>query len=389
MNNNTFIAGMGTYACIGQNVETFWNSVISGHVGTSKGFGEITTKSNKENKDRFALSMALISIDQAMKQAGWKELAPSDGIILATTTGAINNWETRLYQMHHKKINSIEFSKYLKYEPFGNFINELSNELNFYGRRIVISSACCASTQAIAVAHNWLQTKKVKRCLVVGVECLSDLTKNGFSSLKLIDTDTCRPFDQNRKGINLSEGSAAICLESNKTESKQYLAQVSGGGYYSEGYHMTSPHPEGKGCFQAIKMAMKQSKINAEDISWIHAHGTASISNDLSESKAINKYFRDCNPAVTSTKSLHGHALAASGIIESIICIKSILENQYIPNWHIKQKDENINLNLPTPPTLNKYTNKVRHVLKTTLGFGGMNAALVFSGVEKEQRTQG
>jgi 3-oxoacyl-(acyl-carrier-protein) synthase len=222
----------------------------------------------------------------------------------------------------------------------------------------------------------WIRTGKVKRCLVGGAEVLCALTTEGFRSLQLLSTEPATPFDANRKGINLSEGAAFLCLEA---DASRPLARLSGFGFSTDGFHMTGPHPEGEGSYRAMRDALTKAGLQPHDIDWVHAHGTGSQANDTSEGLAISRLFADENrPYVSSTKWFHGHALAASGALETALVISAMNSQRVLHTRGLKTPDPRVKLKHPEHDIMMP----VKHVLKNTLGFGGANAAIVLSHVE-------
>jgi 3-oxoacyl-(acyl-carrier-protein) synthase len=259
-------------------------------------------------------------------------------------------------------------------QPLGTLVSEMTRALGQTSHQHLISSACTASTQALALAAEWIRQGKVKRCLIGGIEVLCDLTVQGFKCMQLLSPNIATPFAKNRPGINLSEGAAFVCVE--KSGMNRPLAKLSGAAMTMDAYHMTSPHPEGKGCAQAMTLALRNSGLSPSQIDWIHCHGTGSHFNDLSEGLAIKSVFRDHTVPVASTKAVHGHMLAASGILESIICVQALQKQVLLRTPGL----ENIDPEIPVyHPSKAHEPSKLRHVMKTTLGFGGVNGALVFS----------
>jgi 3-oxoacyl-(acyl-carrier-protein) synthase len=325
--------------------------------------------------------MTYSALSQAMQQAGWEGLTSDDGIILSSTTGLIELWEDNLIEYYKQEQSAEQFATTLKYEPLGVLLDSLCEALGFIGPRTLVSTACAASTQAIMMASQWIASGKVKRCIVGGAEVLSSLTVEGFKSLKLISETAAKPFDINRSGINLSEGAAFFCLESSDQSPNAAIAKVVGCGTFCDAYHMTAPHPEGKGCYNSMKLALKQGNVSPDNVELIHTHGTGSGHNDISESTAISHIFRDCKskPVVFSTKSVHGHALAASGIIESIISVMALNENRLIKTRGLDSVDPAIDSTLKFIKNSDEIKDvNISHVLKTTIGFGGTNAAILF-----------
>ncbi|MGZ3721722.1 MAG: beta-ketoacyl synthase N-terminal-like domain-containing protein, partial [Bdellovibrionales bacterium] len=213
---------------------------------------------------------------------------------------------------------------------------------------------------------------KVKRCLVAGAEVLCDLTVEGFRSLQLLSNAPATPFDKDRGGINLSEGAAFICLEA---VSERPLAELSGFGFSTDGFHMTGPHPEGDGSFRAMNSALEKASVLPSEVTWAHAHGTGSLQNDLSEGLAMARLFGAQTPWVSSTKWTHGHALAASGALECALDVRAIQEGTILHTRGLKNPDPKI----PVKHLTEDLRTPIRHILKNTLGFGGANAAIVIS----------
>jgi 3-oxoacyl-(acyl-carrier-protein) synthase len=205
----------------------------------------------------------------------------------------------------------------------------------------------------------------------------------GFRSLQLLSNEACRPFDQNRSGINLSEGAGFLTLEAhdqNAVYPKTSRAFISGFGFSTDAYHMASPQPEGKGSLKAMSLALAAAELKPEAVSWVHAHGTGSKANDQAEGHAVKDLFAGVKaPPVTSTKWIHGHALAASGTIETILCIEAMKKNLILKTDGLSEIDPEIRVNHPAEIL----RGPVQHVLKNTLGFGGNNAALVISNLKE------
>ena len=276
-----------------------------------------------------------------------------------------------------KEISVREFENVFQHQPLGSLLEALSQILGFRGRSLLISSACTAATQAIAIGCHWIRQGRVKRCFVGGTEILCDLTVQGFKSLQLLSEIPAAPFDKNRTGINLSEGAGFLCLEAEP--GPHPLAVVSGSGLSTDSYHMTAPHPEGRGSLEAMQGALEMAGLQPSDISWVHAHGTGSQHNDLAEGNAIRQLFHGKMPWVSSTKWVHGHALGASGALETILCIEALKNKTILRTAGLKTPDPQIEV---PHPSQHLHTN-LNHILKNTLGFGGINASLVISKAEK------
>jgi 3-oxoacyl-(acyl-carrier-protein) synthase len=375
------ITGMGAVSAAGLGAPALWESVMAGFPLSQNGICRLdplhieriqTTLANLGTGEvSFFESLALHAIYEAMQEAGWTELLPTDGLILGTTTGNLLNWETDIIEAGRTWAD--DATAFRRYEPLGDCVTSLRKVLKFAGPAQVITTACSSSAQAMALGTIWLKRGRVKRCLVGGVEVLSRLTVEGFRCLQLLSEKAATPFDQGRNGINLGEGAAFFCLE--RQASERALAGVAGYGMSSDAYHMTAPHPEGTGCYEAMKLALQSADLGREDISWIHAHGTGSVANDVSESLAIERLFGEEGPWVSSTKGVHGHALAASGALEVAIDISALRTGIVPRTLGLQSPDSRLKVRHP-PAHLRE---PIRHILKNTLGFGGTNASLVIS----------
>jgi len=379
------ITGMGSITALGEGTDPLWQAALDGTFSLQDGFGPIPEEIRSSGltapdfstlihrlQESPALSLSLRAGWQAFQQAGWTSLNPDDGLIIGTTTGQANYWEASLMAFLRDPSNSEEGVNRYGGTPLGMLTSDLQEILKHHGPAQTIASACCASTQAIAVASHWISSGKVKRCLVGGVELLCELTRTGFQSLQIASKERCRPFDKDRSGINLSEAVVFLCLE--KAGAENRLAQVSGFGIAGDASHMTAPHPEGDGCRRAMQGALSMAKLAPSDIDWIHAHGTGSRHNDLAESKAIQAVF-PAPPPVSSTKGVHGHALGASGALESVLVVRALREGRLLPNWGLENQDPEITINIVREPG----HSSARHVMKNTLAFGGVNTSLIFS----------
>jgi 3-oxoacyl-(acyl-carrier-protein) synthase len=317
---------------------------------------------------------------EALDRAGWANasspgLEPGDGLIVATTTGHIPLWQRELPGFVRGRLSNEAFAPVLRRQTLGSFLSDLRSALGHVGPAMVVSSSCAAGTQALGLGALWIRTGKVRRCLVGGAEVLCDLTLEGFRCLQLLATRPSVPFDATRAGIHLSEGAAFLCLESQPDV--QALGCISGFGVSTDAHHMTGPHPEGVGSFQAMTAALRDAQLGPEQVDWIHAHGTGSQQNDLAEANAIARLFGGAarGPRVTSTKSVHGHALGASGALETVLCLQALQHQTVVPTGGLKEPDPRIDLRHVTQSE----RVPLRHIVKNTLGFGGSNAALVIS----------
>ena len=370
------IQGFEVSTCAGEEFSKLWHACLEKKSFiNSEGLGPVQSSTYLKNGNPIE---PLVSI---CRNAIEKTLGTSEdwnhktGIILATTTGHTAAWEQDLINyLSNRQTNHIEFTNMFSREPLGYLLKEVQKLLSISGPSTVVSTACSASTHAIGLAHTWLQLKKIKRCMVVSTELLCLLTTTGFTSFNLLSKSPSKPFDKDRSGINLSEAFACLCIESVEEVSDKDIF-VAGFGASTDTHLMTTPDPEGRGTIRSILMALENSKTSPVEVDFIHCHGTASQYNDLAEVRAIKSIWKEKQnrPFFTSTKGVHGHALGASGLIETCIVAQSLIENKIPPTTGFANEDEE----LGASPLVEPLEKPISCAIKNTLGFGGANASLV------------
>lgn len=374
-----WVSGLGVISCVGDSSAALWSAIVEDQSGIQNGIGPVKTTDSQISGGKYsrARSFAFKAARQALDLAQIENLVSSDGLILASTTGKIDCWDKELIEFLQNRITSADFAREFAGQSLGQMLDDLRIAIGHNGPSAMVASACGAATQAIALGAMWIRQGRVKRCLVGGSEALCDLTVEGFKSLKLLSDQPAQPFDRDRAGINLSEGAGFLVLESERNS--RSIAKVSGYGLRTDGFHMTGPHPEGRGAQAAMRLALLRAGLEPGEISWVHAHGTGSDQNDLAECAALQKVFSANMPPVTSTKRIHGHALGASGVIESVICIEALRRQMIVKTGGLENPDSRISIHhsRETRPL------KLTHIMKNTLGFGGINASLIFSQPDK------
>ena len=239
----------------------------------------------------------------------------------------------------------------------------------------VIANACASGTNAIGHAFNCIRSGRYQQVLTGGYDAISELVFVGFDSLQAATPERCRPFDRNRTGLVLGEGAAVLALENLEAAQKRgatILAEIIGYGISTDNFHLTQPDPSGSGPRAAMEGALRSAGIEASEIDYINAHGTATPFNDASEGKAIADLF-DGVP-VSSTKGMMGHSLGAAGAIEGIISILALRHQLLPPNINFRAGDAGLDLNIVanSARAADVYT-----VLSNSFGFGGTNASII------------
>lgn len=237
-------------------------------------------------------------------------------------------------------------------------------------RPIVVSNACISGVAAIIMGSRMLRAGQYENVVVTGGDLVTNFTLSGFQALRALSNEPCRPFDANRKGINLGEGVGTMILSSSKKNSQNIA--VLGGGISNDANHISGPSRTGEGLQLAIKGALG-SNISTSEIDYISAHGTATLYNDEMEAKAFHALNLQAVP-MNSFKGYFGHTLGAAGVLEAIVACKSLIHSELV---HSAGFDEN---GVTMPIGVIEETRKadLTTILKTSSGFGGCNAAVVF-----------
>lgn len=298
--------------------------------------------------------------------------------INANTVGGMCSVEN----MYLDFISEQKEGEFLKYIDTLDCAESTQNVANYFGLKpfmATISTACSSSANALILGARMIQQGLVERAICGGCDAMSRFTVNGFLSLKNVDKEPCKPFDQNRMGLNLGEGAGYLLLEKESDAIKrgaEILAYFSGYANSNDAYHPTAPSPDGAGAHRTMTQALHKAALQPADIGYINAHGTATINNDAAEGKAIERLFGEKPPAFSSTKAFTGHTLAAAGSIEAIFSIWSLQQGIVYPNLNFETQMDELSI---APATVWKEGENIRHVLSNSFGFGGNNVSLIFS----------
>ena len=393
MEERIFITAMGSISAIGNNIDEHLTSLLTGKTGIayadylqtihSKEFplGEIKM-SNQElaaklnlpqgNYSRTSL-LALWSVRQLLENAA---LIPDSktGLISASTVGGMDSSER-----HLDDYQAGEFLELAKQHPLGYATEFVAKTLNFKAYRTTLSTACSSSANAFILGSRIIRQGMLDRVVVGGVDALSAFTLNGFNSLMILDKEHCKPFDAERKGLNLGEAASYLLIETEKSmkaAGRKALAELIGGANVNDAYHQTASSPEGDGAFAAMQSALQQANISIEDISYINAHGTGTANNDLSEGRAMQRLLAGKDIPFSSTKALTGHTLAAAGALEAVISVLC-LQNQFMPA-SVNFKNQMPELEI-TPIKKSDASKPIKNIISNSFGFGGNDSSLIFS----------
>lgn len=403
MSKKVVITGMGIVSSIGMSTEENFDSLIrekSGisvienidtiHKNTIK-VGEIKF-SNQQLAQRLNIAennaysrtslLGILAIKEALKQAEIPENQICNlGLVSASSVGGMDMTERYFYQ--YETDESIR--KYITTHNIGEVTHQIADYFGLKNIVTSVSTACSSSANALMTAANLIRTGRVESVIAGGADALSKFTINGFNTLMILSDSNCTPFDQHRKGLNLGEAGAYLILESEEIAHKngrKILAELSGWGNANDAYHQTASSENGEGAFLAMQKALNSAKLQPSDIDYVNAHGTATLNNDLSESKALIRIFgEEKMPDFSSTKAFTGHTLAVASSVEAIFSVLALLNNVVYANLNYQTPMEEVCLR---PQTTTKYK-KINHVLSNSFGFGGNCSALIFSKVSSEK----
>tara|TARA_B100001248_G_scaffold173192_1_gene131311 strand:- start:78 stop:1322 length:1245 start_codon:yes stop_codon:yes gene_type:complete len=406
------ITGLGTVSPNGNDVSSTWESIVNGQSGVELiekfDTSEFTTKfgasvkdfdknENIDPKDSRRLDpfiqFGLAATAEAIKDSGIN-LNDHDldriGVSIGSGIGGLETIEKNSLILKDKGPKRIS--------PFfvpGSIINMASGTVAIkYGLRgpnLSMVSACSSAGHSIGYSARSIAYGEVDIMVTGGAEAaMSPLGLAGFNAAKALSTrndspkEASRPWDKDRDGFVLGEGSGVLILEdleSAKKRSAKIYAEIIGFGMSDDAFHMTAPAEDGKGAKLAMKNSLIDAEIDFSEIDHINAHGTSTPLGDVVESRAIRELFSNDadNILVSSTKSMTGHLLGAAGAIESIFSILSLNDNVIPPTINLENPDNEANLRLVAKETVSK---KINHVMNNTFGFGGTNVSLIFKKFE-------
>jgi 3-oxoacyl-[acyl-carrier-protein] synthase-1 len=308
--------------------------------------------------ERFVIA----SVNSALEHAGVNLINSKTVFILSTTKGNISLLEQPITEDVADKLNLFYSAQ------------KVSDYFQFAEKPVVISNACISGSAAILFAKRLLETGQYESAVVTGADTISKFVFSGFQAFQALSPGRCRPFLSDRDGINLGEAAATIVLTTDAEKIPGRNIKVSGGATSNDANHISGPSRTGAELSAAIDKAIELSGVDRQNIDFISAHGTGTLFNDEMEAKAFNLSNLKNSP-VNSLKSHFGHTLGAAGILESVISIMSLEEGIIIPTFGFSGSGVSLPINL----CADNIKKEMNSCLKTASGFGGCNAALVFS----------
>lgn len=405
------VTGLGALTPIGNTVEEFWNGLSNGVSGC-----DFITRFDATNfKTRFACEVknfevtdfiprqdarkmdlftqfGVVIADQAIVDSGLSDENVNKekvGVIWGSGIGGLKTFEDEMIAFAQgngtPRFNPFFIPKMIADSVSG----QISIRHGFRGPNYVTVSACSSANNAIIDAFNYIRLGRIIACVSGGSEAtVAQAGIGGFNALKALserndDPKTAsRPYDRDRDGFVLGEGGGAIVLEEYehaKARGAKIYCELIGGGFSSDAYHITAPHPEGYGAYLSMKDAIEDAQIAPEEVDYINTHGTSTPLGDPQEIKAIEQLFGEhaYKVSISSTKSMTGHLLGGAGAVESVAGILALEHQMVPPTINLDNIDEVIDPRIDLTPNVAK-AKKLNVVLSNCFGFGGHNATLIF-----------
>ncbi len=402
MLNRVVVTGLGCISAAGHNVKALTDTLFSYHdINTIAPVCNFKAKKNAyiaaevknynpsqfftapqlKQLDRFS-QFALIATQEAIEDAKItfsEHLAHRTCVVHGTSIGGQETIEHAYQQLFLEGKTRTHPFTVPKLLP-SSATSQISMKYGIKGPAFSTSSACSSSGHAIAIATMMLRCNMVDVAIVGGAEaCITEGNFIAWDGLRVLSADTCRPFCSNRSGLVIGEGAGTLILETQEHAQKRcahIYAEVSGVGMSSDAHNLVQPLVEG--AEQAMKMALSDAKVNAEQIQYINAHGSGTLQNDKTETQAIYQVFKEHSKKlkVSSTKSTHGHVLGAGAAIESIATILALKKQMLPPTRNYQKADKDCFLDYVTNHPIK---HSVKQAMSNSFAFGGLNVSLLFS----------
>lgn len=407
-NRRVVVTGLGAITPIGNNTEEFWQGLVEGRNGA----GPITKFDASTFDTKFAAEVKNFDPAQYIDKKSVKRLDPYAQYALVTAEMALKDSGINLDEVDKERFGVVfgsgiggmdtnQKQHFAFFEGGAGRISpffvpmmisdiaagQISIKFGVKGPNYATTSACATSSHAIADAFMLIQRGSADVMFCGGSEAaITEMSIGGFNALKALSTwndrycEASRPFDKERNGFVMGEGSGALILEEYEHAVKRgakIYAEMIGAGLTGDAYHITAPAPGGEGAVRSMKEAVRDAGIELTDVDYINAHGTSTYYNDLNETLAIKTLFGEhaYKMIISSTKSMTGHLLGAAGAIESVATVLALKNGVIPPTINLTEQDPECDLNY----CANKAEKReIKYALSNTFGFGGHNASLLF-----------
>jgi 3-oxoacyl-[acyl-carrier-protein] synthase II len=395
-----WITGIGLVTPLGSDADSFWSALVSGrsgartvrsfdtsampnHIGCEVGEVSVPERLREHILGGRCCELAAVVADQAVRHAGLSgngDAISKLAVVVGTTMGDVTRFEQER-ALHPDEPVSDADVRALASRPLDVMARTVAGLYGLTGPVVTVPAACAAGNYAIGLAASILHRGEAAAAIAIGCDAFSRLAFVGFSRMRAMSPDACRPFSRGRPGLLLGEGAAAVVLETEahaRERNAEPLAFLDGFGLSCDAHHITGPRPDGAGAAKAMQQALTRAGRAPAEIDYLNAHGTGTALNDKSESIAIHRVFgeRARRVPVSSIKALTGHTLGAAGAIEAVASILALRHGVIPPTWNWVEADPDCDIDcVPNEPR----EAKLRHVLSNSYAFGGNNSSLVLS----------
>lgn len=393
------VTGLGAVTSIGTNVTDFWKNLLAGTCGIRPfslfdpsayrtqtaaqvleipdGFLTAAEMRRMSRADRMGLAAAREAVEQSGLDLAREDLARVGVILGGGTSGLL---DSEAYYERHLRGSKGRPSHVLNHLPDA-ITDRIAQYFQLEGMKSTITTACSSSANAMGYAHDAIVAGLADVILTGGSDVLARLTYGGFNSLRSVDPEPCRPFDRERRGLSIGEAAGILVFEEWERARRRgapILAEFLGYGVTSDAYHMTAPDPTGAAGGRTVKSALASARVNAEDVDYVNAHGTATPQNDSAETAALKSGLGDRarEIPISSIKSMIGHCLCASGAIEAVATVLTVRDGRIPPTIHYENADPACDLDCV--PNEAREAN-VDVAISDSFAFGGNSSVVVFA----------
>jgi 3-oxoacyl-[acyl-carrier-protein] synthase-1 len=398
-----YICNTGIITAIGNNTDENYKSLIAGKHGISMPsivstkhnlpVGEIK-QSNQQLAEKYNIPLdwprttilSAIAAKEAWSPFAHKSNGLRIALLSANTVGGMdkselsyNDFLDKIDNKEHMTMSELaDIVDHFKLHECGSSAELTAKYLGLNCFTSTISTACSSSANTIMMAAKLIKKDKYDVIIAGGADSLSKFTINGFNALMILDKEHCKPYNENRQGLNIGEGAGYVVIANDKAIAQwnaQPICYVAGYANANDAHHQTATSPDGRGNQLAMTNALNVAGLQPSDIDYINLHGTGTINNDAAEGIAVARVFDGKVPPASSTKVFTGHTLGAAGGVEAVFSVLSILHQQVFPHLNLKQPISELTWK-PADTLMNK---EINHVMSNSFGFGGNCSALIFS----------
>ena len=400
MTRRVFVTGMGVVSSLGLGREAFWNALLEGRSGTSEirsfdasKLGRSLAAEVQDFRPRDHLTeiearragrcsaFAIAAARMAVRDAGLRESSlrtERASVVLGTTMGEADVLGKLDAAWIHHGADAVSPRVVPKAAPYLVSM-ATARALGCRGTVLTLPAACAAGNYAIGFASDLIRAGRADVVVTGAAEILQELQFAGFVRLGAVSPDRCLPFELDRRGLIVGEGSGVLVLESEEHAARRnasVLAEVGGHGLACDGFHITRPEPSGAGVIHALREAIARSGLVADDVDFVNAHGTATKANDVVESTAVRAVFGERRVPVSSIKSMIGHCMGASSALEAVSCVESILSGMLPPTIGYETPDPECDVAVVANHAVKS---RADVVVNHSLAFGGYDAVVLFA----------